>query len=69
MSVLPSITCHGHLLPLILSGFLLSFSFLRLLFLSQQCTFRIHVFSSPVEHILHGFQVILVQGKQKLTLP
>ena len=62
-SILPFISCPGHLSLLVLPGFLLSFSLFRLLFMSQQCVFHVHVFSSLVDHIQHGFRVSLIQGK------
>ena len=56
-------SCPSHLLPPVLLCFLMSLSLFRLLLVGQQCVFRVHVLSCPIEYIRHCFQVILIQGK------
>ena len=58
--VLPLFSDPSHLLPFVLLYVPLSFPLLGLLFLDQQCVFRVHVLSSPVKHTRQGFWVVLV---------
>ena len=58
--ILLSIFDPSHLLSSILLCILLSLPLLGLLFSGQQCVFRVHVLSSSVKYIRHGFWVVFV---------
>ena len=49
--IIPYISCPYYPSPPVLFGFFFSFPLPRFLFASQQCIFRVHVFSSLIEYI------------------
>ena len=67
MPILLSVSFHCCLLSLVLPYIFLPFPLFRLLFLGEQCVFRVHVLSSSIKYIRHGFCIRKIETSPSVT--